>query len=136
MMFRSKKQGGFSLVELMVVLAIMGAVMGLTGGLVTSVTSKQEKQVEIEKVKQLFKQLSYKAYYSGETIQLSMLNDKIDYTFNNVNYQLIFKQITFVPENYQVKSAALTEPNSFGILQNSQVQRFSIKPLFETYDVE
>ncbi len=64
------KNKGFSLIELMVVMAIMSVLMGLTGGLVTKTVAQQEKQVELEKVKHLFKQLSYQAFYQGNDIEV------------------------------------------------------------------
>ena len=58
MMFHSKKAAGFSLIELMVVMAIMAIVMGLTGGLVTKAVDQQTRQVELQKVRQKVQDLT------------------------------------------------------------------------------
>ncbi len=79
---RTKRVQGFSLIELMVVMAIMAVLMGLTGGLVTRTVAQQERQVELEKVKHLFKQLSYQAFYQGSDVELTFQGNQIQITQN------------------------------------------------------
>lgn len=67
-----KKAKGFSLIELMVVMAIMAVLMSLSGGLMQKSINQQARQVELEQVRQLFKKLSYRAYYGGGAIQVRL----------------------------------------------------------------
>jgi len=85
-MFRFNNQNGFSLIELMVVMAIMAVLMGLTGGLVTKTVDQQTRMVELEKIQHYFKLLSYKAYYSGSPILLTVDGNSI---FINENEKMI-----------------------------------------------
>jgi prepilin-type N-terminal cleavage/methylation domain-containing protein len=78
---------GFSLIELMVVMAIMAVLMGLSGGLMQSSINKQAKQVELEQVSQLFKALSYKAYYGMGAVNVRLEKNQIHITYggNTIN---------------------------------------------------
>lgn len=77
MTYHFKKALGFSLIELMVVMAIMAVVMSLSGGLFQQSINQQEKHVELEKVQQLFKQLTYKAYYQGKSQKIRIEENKL-----------------------------------------------------------
>ena len=68
---------GFSLIELMVVMAIMAVVMSLSGGLFQQSINQQERHVELEKVRQLFKQLTYNAYYQGKVHDVRLEENKL-----------------------------------------------------------
>lgn len=77
---------GFSLIELMVVMAIMAVVMSLSGGLFQQSINQQERHVELEKVRQLFKQLTYNAYYQGKAHDVRLEENKLlVYTKNKSN---------------------------------------------------
>jgi prepilin-type N-terminal cleavage/methylation domain-containing protein len=75
-----KNVNGFSLIELMVVMAIMAVLMSLSGGLMQKSISQQTRQVELEQVSQLFKKLSYKAYYGGGAIQVRLEKNQMQIT--------------------------------------------------------
>ena len=57
-MYRFKKTSGFSLIELMVVMAIMAILMGLTGGVIVKNLAQQQRLVELEKTQHFFKLFS------------------------------------------------------------------------------
>ncbi len=84
MMFPSKYSLGFSLIELMVVMAIMAVLMSLSGGLFQQSINQQERHVELEKTQQLFKQLAYKAYYQGSIQKVRIEENKV-YVFSKIN---------------------------------------------------
>lgn len=117
MMFRSNTQG-FSLVELMVVLAIMGVAMTLTGGLVVSVVEKQQRIVEIEKINQIFRAQAYQAYYSGYPITIQALdNNLLIKAANKSDKQLTFKQLTFVAKNYKLSTRGSISPKRLYLVE-------------------
>jgi len=126
---------GFSLIELMVVMAIMTILMGLTGALVTNTVTQQERQVEIEKTLQLFKRLSYQAFYQGTAIEVQLKENKILIFNRDQKQTLTFKQLTFVEQKYKISTQAVIMPNQFSVFWNDKIRNFPFKTLFTTYDV-
>ena len=134
MMFHSKKAAGFSLIELMVVMAIMAIVMGLTGGVVTKAVDQQTRQVELQKVRQLFKRLSYQAYYSGFPINVRMQGSEITVTVNQQVSSMQFEQLVFSPNDYLVATNSLVTPNSYKILRADTIQEYTLESMFTPYE--
>lgn len=130
-----KRAQGFSLIELMVVMAIMAILMGLTGGLVTKTVDQQERQVELEKVKHLFKQLSYQAFYQGSDVELIFQGNQIQVTQNNEQKVLSFKQLVFVAQSYTVSTQAVVIPAQFGVFWKEKIRYFDIDSLFNPYEL-
>ncbi len=129
------KNKGFSLIELMVVMAIMSVIMGLTGGLVTKTDAQQEKQVELEKVKHLFKQLSYQAFYQGNDIEVIFKGNQIRISDNQTQQTLVFKQLVFVAQNYTVSTNAVVFPAQFSIFWQDSIRHFPIDSIFTSYEL-
>jgi prepilin-type N-terminal cleavage/methylation domain-containing protein len=77
----STKAHGFSLIELMVVMAIMAVLMSLSGGLMQKSINQQARQVELEQVTQLFKKLSYRAYYGGGAMKVRLEKNQMQITY-------------------------------------------------------
>lgn len=75
------KVNGFSLIELMVVMAIMAVLMSLSGGLMQKSINQQARQVELEQVTQLFKKLSYRAYYGGGAMKVRLEKNQMQITY-------------------------------------------------------
>ena len=135
-MFRFNKHSGFSLMELMVVMAIMSIVMGLTGGLVTKTVEQQTRQVELQKVRQLFKRLGYHAYYNGYPISLRMQASTITIIENNQQTNIDFKQLVFSPNDYIISTNSSVTPTKYKVLWNNTIQEFTIQSVFENYESE
>lgn len=128
-----EKSSGFSLIELMVVMAIMSILMGLTGALVTKTVDQQERQVELEKVQHLFKQLSYQAFYQGSPIEVSLERNQIQITKADTQQVLTFKQLVFVAQTYSVSTQAIVEPLKFSIFWKDQIRHFDVNTIFTSY---
>jgi len=135
-MFRFNKHSGFSLMELMVVMAIMSIVMGLTGGLVTKTVEQQTRQVELQKVRQLFKRLGYHAYYNGYPISLRMQASTITIIENNQQTNIDFEQLVFSPNDYIISNNSSVTPTKYKVLWNNTIQEFTIQSVFENYESE
>ncbi|MDE3271230.1 type II secretion system protein [Pseudoalteromonas sp. G4] len=121
MMFHSKKQLGFSLIELMVVLAIMAVSMSLTGGLITNVVSKQERFVEIEKVKQLVLSLKYKAFYTGSDFKVDFIENRILITGIYEKKEFVFNQLIFSSQKLEIYSNGTSNNKYFETLIGEEV---------------
>lgn len=117
----------------MVVMAIMSIVMGLTGGLVTKTIDQQTRQVELQKVRQLFKRLGYHAYYNGFPISLRMQENTITITENNQQTNIDFEQLTFSPNDYTITTNSAVTPNKYKVLWNNTIEEFTIESMFENY---
>jgi len=65
----------------MVVMAIMAVLMGLSGGLMQKSINQQTRQVELEQIQQLFKKLSYQAYYGGTSILVRLEKNQMLITY-------------------------------------------------------
>ena len=115
MMFPSKPSLGFSLIELMVVMAIMAVLMSLSGGLFQQSINQQERHVELEKTQQLFKQLAYKAYYQGSIQQVRVEENKV-YIFAKINQN----------DDALVELNSLDDTRSFSDRNNRTTTEFSL----------
>lgn len=133
MMLRSKSFSGFSLVEVIVVMAIMTTLLALSGGLLTKSVDKQERLVELEKVHQLFKRLSYEAYYKGTEMKVSTRNNVIEISSSLEQRRLEFSQLTFVANDYTVSTKAVITPQKFSVFWNDDIRHFPIAPLYKSY---
>ena len=127
---------GFSLIELMVVMAIMAVLMGLTGGLVTKTVAQQERQVEIEKVHQLFKQLSYKAFFNGLPIAVKLSNQNMEVHRGDEISVISFNQLTFVSQEYSVSTSAIVSPNQFSVFWGDNIKNIELGSVYESFKDE
>ena len=131
MMLRFKKKQGFSLIELMVVMAIMALLLALTGGLVVKNVDQQKRLVERQKVHQLFKSLSYQAYYRGQPITVRAEGKTLYILQNNNQSTIEFEQLLFKRESYRITTTAVVIPGD--ILLDSDRGNITLTPLFKTF---
>jgi prepilin-type N-terminal cleavage/methylation domain-containing protein len=143
-MSRFRINKGFSLIELMVVMAIVAVLLTLTGGVVQKNIAQQERIVELEKVSQLFKQLSYQSYYGKGPINVRLQESQIVVTVkediineesyvSNIqpkNNKILFNRVVFVAQDYVISSKGIVSPDSFGVIFNDDIKSFPIKAIF------
>ena len=157
---RPKKAKGFSLIELMVVMAIMAVLMSLSGGLMQKSINQQTRQVELEQVTQLFKKLGYKAYYGGVAIQVRLEQNQMQISYavdgfkfneqdinnqdinnqdisnqdiSNQEYEMEtidFEQLTFVAQDYKISTKGVVTPNAYGVFGLQGTKKFQLQSLF------
>jgi prepilin-type N-terminal cleavage/methylation domain-containing protein len=125
---------GFSLIELMVVMAIIAVLMALTGGLATKNVSKRERLVEIEKVAQIFKRLSYQAYYTGYDVDVRLEGNYLTANTAGSSKVVEFKQLNFTVANYLVSTKASVSPNFYRVSWQEGYREFPIAPLFKIHE--
>jgi len=129
-----KKTKGFSLIELMVVMAIMAVLLSLTGGLVTKNVDQQAKLVELEKVKQVFKRLGYKAFYSGYNVYVKAKGYELIISTNNQEYSVAFEYLSFKELEYTINTKAHVTPGYYTVIENEQAKEYFIEPMFKLYE--
>jgi prepilin-type N-terminal cleavage/methylation domain-containing protein len=64
---RLRKQQGFTLIELMIVMSIVALLMGLVGPLAINSLEKAQAKQELLTVKNWLKKISYRAFTTGQT---------------------------------------------------------------------
>lgn len=134
MMFRFNKQAGFSLIELMVVMAIVAVLMGLTGALLNKNVGQQQRLVEIEKTQHMFKILSYKAYYQGFPIRVNTDKDALIIEIDGEQKVINFKELYFQDTDFLISTRSTVFPESFKIVVNGTEQEHKIIGMFKPYD--
>jgi len=139
---KHNKSRGFSLIELMVVLAITAILLSLTGGVLQRNIAQQERIVELEKINQLIHKLSYQAYYGAGPYNLRFQENKIlilnaTNTVENdlPNNEIAFEHLTFVSQDYTVSSKGVVSPGHFSIITQRNIRHFSLKALFDEKDI-
>jgi len=140
-MYPFKSCKGFSLIELVVVMAIMAILMSLSGGLLQKSINQQERQVELEQVNQLFRKLSYDAYYKGTSLNIRLEKSTLKITplsttKNNIEKEYDFKQLVFVAQDYQVSSKGFTYPTTFSIIGKSKINEFYVGSIFNETSIQ
>ena len=133
-MFRFSKHSGFSLIELMVVMGIMAVLMGLTGGLVTKTVDQQTRMVELEKIQHYFKLLSYRAYYTGSPIVVTVDGDSLIINENEKITKVEFEQLVFIKSTFDIQTTAAISPNTFAVIWNDNKKEFKINAMFKQYE--
>jgi len=134
MMFRFNKQAGFSLIELMVVMAIVAILMGLTGALLNKNVGQQQRLVELEKTQHLFKILSYKAYYQGFPIKVNTDKGVLTVEIDGEQKVINFKELHFQGTDFLISTRSTVFPESFKIVVNGNEQDHKIIGMFKPYD--
>lgn len=134
MMFRFKTNKGFSLIELMVVMAIVTTLMGLTGALLNKSVGQQQRLIEIEKTQHLFKLLAYKAYYQGFPITINANDNLLTIEIGNEKDVISFKELHFKNTDFLVSTRSTIYPESFQIIVNDTVQEHKITGMFKPYE--
>lgn len=125
---------GFTLIELMLVLVIAGMMSALVGGLVIGTVAKQERLVEVERVLQTFRMLSYKAYYSGENIAVTLSNNQLLIKYQNKTKTITFKQLDFEEEEFVISTKATVNPTVFSTKWSGEQKSFVIPSLFVEFE--
>jgi len=140
--YKRRKSLGFSLVELMVVLAITAVLLSLTGGVLQRNIAQQERIVELEKINQLFHKLSYQAYYGAGPYRIRFQGNRIliqeeagEQNNEKLIKELVFEQLTFVAQDYTISSKGVISPNRFSIISQKSIRQFSFKALFDEAEI-
>jgi len=86
---RSLFYSGFTLIELMVVMAIVGLLMTMVGPLAINTVEKANAKQEMLTMKNWFRKISYRAYSTGSSYQLNLSGKKAELFIINDDEQQI-----------------------------------------------
>ncbi|WP_462164596.1 pilus assembly FimT family protein [Pseudoalteromonas xiamenensis] len=130
MMSQSKENStGFTLVELIVVLAIMSLTLSLTGGLILESINKQQRLVEIEKVKKILKSVSYESILNGRTSFITLQNNKLKISGIN-NREVEFKELRFLPLEFSYNVYGVSTTRKLDVYINGNIKEVEIDGLY------
>lgn len=135
MMSRSRVKG-FSLIELIVVMAIVTVLLALTGGVVQKNISQQKRIVELERLKQTINHLSYRVFYGEAIDSFRLQNNVMTITYHSAKEsekleQIVFDNIVFVPTDFSFSNLGIVSPNQFSILVNNGTKSYPIGDFFD-----
>ncbi|WMN61215.1 hypothetical protein NI389_07485 [Pseudoalteromonas xiamenensis] len=91
--------------------------MSLTGGLILKNIGKQQRFVEIEKVKNLLKVVSYESFFNGRNTVVSFRDKSILIKGNN-RREIEFKELIFLPSEINFNMYGMSSKTSFSIIVN------------------
>jgi prepilin-type N-terminal cleavage/methylation domain-containing protein len=100
------KARGFTLIELMVVIAIMSLLMSLVGPLVVNSLQKAQAKVEVMTIKRWAKHISYRAFLTQSDLILVLegksvlLKDRKDRVIKSLDFEYLFFQPQNIPFNH------------------------------------
>lgn len=87
-----KKNKGFTLIELMVVMAIVALLLTMVGPLAMSAVDKANAKQEMLTIKNWLRKISYRAFATGNSYQLKLSGKKAELFINVENSSLLDEQ--------------------------------------------
>lgn len=87
-----KKNSGFTLIELMVVMAIVALLLTMVGPLAMNAVDKANAKQEMLTIKNWLRKISYRAFTTGNSYQLKLAGKKAELFINTENNTLIDEQ--------------------------------------------
>lgn len=114
-MRHSKAKQGFTLIELMIVLAIVGSAIALVGPNLFKAYDNTQRRAEQKDLDDLLQAISYKAFINNRAVEIRFSDNTIRYGYQDTNKRitLTFEWLTF--PNQQIRVSEYGYPNSLGV---------------------
>ncbi|BBN80375.1 hypothetical protein PA25_03600 [Pseudoalteromonas sp. A25] len=117
------KQGGFTLIELMIVIMIVVILGSFVGPLAFESLTRVQSKAEIKKVERLFLNASQQAFLKNQKVSIDMDNKKFSFWLaNNVQNktQVSFDFISFPKQRIIFNTRGLTTKKTVIVNQNNR----------------
>lgn len=85
----------FTLIELLITMSIAALLMALVGPLTMNQIDSSNARAEVEKLKDVIRSVSTKAFSSGNSIEVNVEDDALSIGFNALNSKMGFTYISF-----------------------------------------
>lgn len=123
-----RKNKGFTLIELMVVMAIIAVAYSLVGPNLFDAYKKMQGQAELREFKNTLNKISYQSFMNAREMQI-LLNGqsvKLSYVDDPKSILLTMEHIRFPQQQIIFSSAGFTNTNSVKVLINQQASELSL----------
>jgi prepilin-type N-terminal cleavage/methylation domain-containing protein len=125
MMVNSK---GFTLIELMVVLAIISVAYSLVGPNLFNTYKKMQGQAELKEFKDTLNKISYKSFINAREVVLQLNDRSVKYRYIDEPkfITMTMEYVRFPKQEIIFSSAGFTNVSSFSIEINQQLSNISL----------
>jgi prepilin-type N-terminal cleavage/methylation domain-containing protein len=125
MMVNSK---GFTLIELMVVLAIISVAYSLVGPNLFNTYKKMQGQAELKEFKNTLNKISYKSFINAREVVLQLNDRSVKYRYIDEPkfITMTMEYVSFPKQEIIFSSAGFTNISSFSIEVNEQLSNISL----------
>ncbi|MDX2370003.1 MAG: type II secretion system protein [Colwellia sp.] len=114
-MTKQKRNSGFTLIELMVVMSIVALLMTMVGPLAINAVDKANAKQEMLTIKNWLRKVSYRAFYTGQeyTIKLAGKEVQLFYRYEQITAitKIEFETLFFQPQTLNYNNRGFVEPN-------------------------
>jgi prepilin-type N-terminal cleavage/methylation domain-containing protein len=120
---------GFTLIELMVVLAIMSVAFALVAPNILKTYDKVKGKAEVVELMDIIKKISYKAFINGRSVEINLTNSTIYYQYNDSKNELnkTFNYLTFPEQNFKISQAGFAEQNELLVFYGETQHSISLQ---------
>ena len=121
---------GFTLLELVVVLSLVGLLLTVVAPVSISTLEKSEAKTELLSAKKWLKQLSYQAYISSNTVILKLNDNQVKvFSANNLTTPIQIKEflsLSFPQQTIFINSKGVAQPTILEGRYRSQIWQLSL----------
>jgi prepilin-type N-terminal cleavage/methylation domain-containing protein len=121
--------GGFSLIELLVVITIISSLGALVGPSLFKQVNKIQVVSDEKKLLQILKQLSHKAFLSGKPITIQLKHKELGYFYSDEPSNYVQKDFTFIQfseQTLRLNENGFIQPNSVQMVSVSDIRYLNI----------
>ncbi len=127
-----KKVSAFTLIELMIVIAIMSIALTLVGPNLFKSYQKAQYQTDMIKLRENMKAISRKAFLNNRAVKLQFSTNKIQYQYLDSNKPLvvkIFEHITFPAQTVLISSSGFIDKFDITITTGKTSKKMSLREI-------
>ncbi len=106
---------GFTLVELLVVLVISTAALAIVGPVSIDQIQASQGRAEVQELRSLIKQLSYRAYTTGKTHKLLLNGNRASASLDEWQFSKNFKRIEFSNTTLTFNNHGFVSPDHLSV---------------------